>query len=482
MKFKYLSIALFIIFSFNCYSLPVIINGKSAAGEAFVFRVYIEQDALSGLQYLADQQRPSKSGEFMLGFEAKEIQLATIKVGLQSMKFYVIPGKTYQLNFNQITIEDQNLFLPEYPLKVIFENEDMLNIVLDGFEYEYQSFLNKNFIPLIKFHDKSLYEKFAREMYQKLEESPLKDPDSYEFVKSYIHYKFAELQLVARIQKTGDLGLHELSHQKILINNPAYIGFFKKYFDKYFMEVNDGAEYLQIKELVNKGLPITRLLDHLGKDPVLVEERLREMALLFSLKQVFYDKDYKQSSINEILNYYKENSKFEENRKIASQLFIALNRFVKGRPIPAFYLDDLKKVSKSISHYKGKKTYLMFVSPDCETCEADIRILKSIQKEYADDINFVTIYTGYNKEKSSIWAKKQNATWDFLWFNDDFALLNDYHIKTFPMYILVDERGNLFNYFPPKPRENLISYLTELRQTESKVENREGAKDVFRKN
>ncbi|MCK5775938.1 MAG: hypothetical protein KAH25_07180, partial [Bacteroidales bacterium] len=141
MYFKYFLLAILLSFQTISITSPVIIEGKSAAYDSYVFRIYLEKDPISGIEYLADQQRPDANGYFSLGFELNEIQRIRIEVGLQSISFYAIPGKSYYLNFNEITINDQNIFLPQNPLDVTFKEQDMLNIVLDGFEYEYQQFL-----------------------------------------------------------------------------------------------------------------------------------------------------------------------------------------------------------------------------------------------------------------------------------------------------------------------------------------------------
>jgi len=465
-------------------ALPVIINGKSAAGDAFVFRLYVEEDAFSGLKKLADQQRPNKDGVFSLGLEAREIQEVTIEVGMQSLKFLIIPGKTYDLNFNEISIENQNVFLPQQPLRVVFKEEDMLNVVIDGFEYDYQKFLEEKFILLIKYRDKKLFNDFASQTSKKLQDSPLTDSLSYTYVEKYIDYRLAELRLVAKIYPSQKLGLQYLTNQPILFHNAAYISFFKKYFANYFHEANDGKDYYKFKTQINAGLPLHKLMDDLGEDPVLVSETLRELVLLYSLKQIFFNPDFDKKTLNEIFAYFGEKSKFKFNREIALHLQSTLNRFISGKKVPDFKLTNMQNEYKSLVSYQGKKVYLMFISPNCETCEADIRILKSSQESFKKQLKLVTIFTGFNKEEAMKWVKKQNVDWDFLWFNDDFALLNDYQVKAFPKYILIDENSNLLKYFPPKPRENLLSYLKVLeKQSQAKEkENKGNSNDVFRKN
>lgn len=403
---------------------------------------------------------------------------------MQSMKFFVIPGKTYKLSFNEITLENQNVFLPQSPLKVIFEKEDMLNLVIDGFEYEHQKLLNEKFLLLIKYRDKKIYNNYSQKIAKLLAESPIDDSLSYYFIENYIHYKLAELRLVAHLDSKESIGAKELANMPILWNNPAYISFFKKYFTKYFFEVNNGQDYHQLLGLCNIGSSINELLDIMGKDPVVINEKLRELVLLLSLKQVFYHNDFNQNSLNSIFYYMAANSKFSDIKEIANNLHIKLNQFTHGKKLNDFSLSNIQGDKKSLISFKGKKIYLMFVNPNCETCEADIRILKAFQDEISDQVALVTIYTGYNKEVAQQWVKKQKAEWDFLWFDDNFDLLNKYQVKTFPKYIMLDEESNLYNYFPPKPREKLLGYLkTQKKQSEAQEkgkQNKEGAINIFR--
>ena len=484
MRFKYFLLVLLLSFKTIAIALPVIIEGKSAAYDNYVFRVYLEKDPISGVEYLADQQRPDASGHFSLGFELHNIQRIRIEVGLQSISFYAIPGKSYSLNFNEITINDQNVFLPQKPLSITFAKQDMLNIVLDGFDYEYQQFLEQNFMILIKYHDRELFNNFKSEMFAKLKDSPISDSYSYTYIKDYIDYTLAELSFTAKLKNHDSLGINYFTNKDILFNNPAYISFFKKYFSKYFIKTNGGKEYYEIRNLINEGPLTFKIMDKLGKDPILLKEKLREIVLLNSLKQIFYNHDFNITKINDLFSEISTKSKFKNNCIVAENLLHSLNRFIKGNSVPDFNLLNIENQTKDISSYKGKKTFLMFVSPSCETCEADIRILKAKHADIKGDINLVTIYAGYNKHDAEKWAQKQDAAWDFLWFENNFELLNDYKIKTFPKYIILDENSLLFNYFPPKPRENLFSYLEALKKQTDEKNNpsQEGKIDIFRKN
>lgn len=469
-----------LILSVGAYSLPVIINGKSAAGDAFVYRLYLQSDPISGTEELVDQQRPNKNGDFMLGFEANEIQQVSIKVGLQSILLLVKPGETYQLNFNEITLKDQNVFLPQSPLRVIFEKEDLLNLVKDGFDYEYQKFLETQFIKLIKFRDKSIYDRFEEGIYKKLSETPFSDSSERMFLKNYIKYRLAELRFTSRVESRDKTGIEMLADKPMQFHIPSYSQFFLKYFDQFFIEFEDGREYLNFKEILKRDKPYPELMDLLGKDVVLVKEKLRETVLILALKQVFFKVDFTKETINNLLEYIAENSKFESNRKIAAQVVNELNTFVPGNYVPGFELKNQEGINRKLSDFKGAKTYLMFVSPNCETCEADIRILKSVNETLGDKFNIVTVLAGFNSDESKKWAFNQKANWDFLWFNDDFALLNQYKVKTFPKYLLLDEKGRLLKYFPPKPRENLLGYLQNLEKKEKPLE--QESSDFFRKN
>ncbi len=461
-------------------ALPVVINGNSAAGDAFVFRLYLQKDPISGLEKLADQQRPDKEGRFMLGFEAQEIQMVTIKVGLQSMSLFVEPGKTYELNFNEITLEDQNVFLPQSPLRVVFESEDILNLVIDGFEFSYQNFLQNQFIELIKYRDRSIYENFEKKIHEKMSETPFQDSVQRLFFDKYVEYRMADLRLAARLEDRDSIGLAMIGHQEIQFNNPAYNQFFKKYFDKYFLEYDGGTFFNPVKKSINTTTNYNQIIDLMGKDAVLLREQIRELVFLYALKQIYFQRQISKSNINSILDKLGNDSKFDLNRGIAVNVLSSLTKFQVGYPIPEFSLINQNEEDKSNEDYKGKNTYLMFVSPNCETCETDIRILKSLKDQYKNDLQIVCIYAGFNREDAQKWAKKQNADWDLLWFDDNFELLNEYQVKNFPKYLLLDRNGKMLHYFPPKPHEDFLGMIKSIREKEKEVE--QESSDFFRKN
>lgn len=477
----FIGIIIFIVLAtIESVALPVVVHGKSAAGDAFVFRAYVQKDPISGLEELVDQTRPDADGRFMLGFEAQHIQKLSIKVGLQNLTIFVQPGKTYHLNFTEISLEDQNVFLPGSPLKVEFEQNDMLNLIIDGFEYSYQDFVQNQFIELIKYRDKRIYELFEQSVYKKLIDTPIEDTIQKFFIETYIDYRLADLRLSARLEERNKIGVSMIDEMQIQLNNPAYAQFFMKYFDKYFLEYNGGNIYSQVQKSLSIGSSSKGILDEMGQDPVLAREQIRELVFVYSLKQIYYNRQISKSSINEILKYLGQQSKFEWNREVASNLYKTLLAFQPGYPVPEFYLTNQNGIIKSLSDYKGKYVYLMFISPNCETCETDIRLLKALENEYSDKLQILSIFAGYDFEEASYWVKSQKANWDFLWFNDDFGLLNDFKVKNFPKYLLLDDKGNLLHYFPPKPREDFMSLIKALNERDNEV--KQESSDFFRKN
>jgi hypothetical protein len=106
--------------------------------------------------------------------------------------------------------------------------------------------------------------------------------------------------------------------------------------------------------------------------------------------------------------------------------------------------------------------------------------LNTLKKEMPE-IQFLAIVAGYSKTEATAWIKKQQVSWDMLWFNDDYGLLNEYRIKNFPSYLLIDQNGNLVNAFPPSPRENLKSYFQMVLNKQNGKENYEPT-EFFQKN
>ncbi len=123
-------------------------------------------------------------------------------------------------------------------------------------------------------------------------------------------------------------------------------------------------------------------------------------------------------------------------------------RFEEGDHIGHFELSDLNDlpvVSNALLH-NGKKTLLFFLSPGCSGCKAVIHQVTDLAKREGNlenfEWSFVFIYTGSRAlVKASAASLPLNEVTVLV--DEEGVLYRKYDIRTFPVTIAVDDRGNV---------------------------------------
>ncbi len=245
-----------------------------------------------------------------------------------------------------------------------------------------------------------------------------------------------------------------LGGQQVFYNNPEYMNFFHQFFDKYISGYNN--HFVSREDLystINIQYSYPAMLDSLGKDTLLRNEKVRELVLIKTLKELFYNPEYSKANIYDMLEQLKENSKFKEHRDIAANTMFQLTRFEQGFPAPKFKLPTLDGDSISLEDYKGKPVYLSFMTTWSYACLGEFELLNPLFEEYGNSIHFVTISLDKDMEVVSRFRDDKEYYWDFLYNGSQYDLILDYDIKTFPMFLLIDKHGKMFEYSAYKPSE-----------------------------
>jgi len=59
---------------------------------------------------------------------------------------------------------------------------------------------------------------------------------------------------------------------------------------------------------------------------------------------------------------------------------------------------------------------------------------------------------------------KPQYAWTLLHFSDNTDVLVDYNVRSYPLYFLIDEHGDIFRYPAPMPSEGLEAAIEEMLQ------------------
>ena len=146
-------------------------------------------------------------------------------------------------------------------------------------------------------------------------------------------------------------------------------------------------------------------------------------------------------------------SNFNENlRKSPRGLFIdsALNRKISlsiDKPAPVFSIQATDGLSYGIDSFRGKYVLLCFWASWCGPCVKNIPMLKTINEEYGDKVQMISISIDKDEKKWKEALDKYKMNWiqacDIPPYNNNNQLMKTYDINFIPEYILLDGEGRI---------------------------------------
>lgn len=430
-------------------------------GSGNEIRLITYTDYISNTEILLDRSMIDSAGNFSLHTQLTETISVVLDLDYYSTTFYLEPGKNYLLEFDTFFTADQyRPFYEKEPLvfRIISEESEELNRLIFDFSDRYYNFLLENFQSLYNRRDKSLIDTFKSEIEQQF--SGIQN----NYFKSFIEYKIATIELSGTGTIKPKLFRKYIQGKPILYSHPAYMEFFNQFFDQYLTAGNKFISEKDLERGINELISYPALMDSLGKDTLLLSESLREMVLIKSLKDLYYSPYYFPKNILSILDQIIAMSPFPIHRSIALNVRQGLLRLQKGTFTPDFTLPDLSGSPFSLKDQKGKTVYLSFLTTWTYACLGEFEILDSLFGIWGKDIEFITVSLDKNPEVVTRFKNEKNYKWTFLYNGTGYDLIQDYGIKTFPLFVLIDPEGKILQYPAIKPSEGIGDVFTYLKQ------------------
>ena len=280
---------------------------------------------------------------------------------------------------------------------------------------------------------------------------------SHPYLQTYLKYRFAQVDFIQRSKMSAELYQEYLTDIEIYYNNLAYMQFFNEFYARFIQSPNSNIPKAKLYELINESANYFELLDYLGKEPLLVNEMIRELVLIKNLSEMFNVIGNNQSNIIYFLQKLSETTKFEEHRKIALNMINFLVRqSVGNRPI-AKNLKDVSGNTVSIDKYKGKLLYIHFFSVDCVDCITEMFAIQKVKKDFEGKIQFISVSMDRNTTKLYHFVNRfPQFDWPILSVGDFNEWIEAYDIYAFPAQVLLDGEGKILQ-FPAKLASDELS-------------------------
>jgi len=457
-KFRFLFIFLSIASVLSAGDFTVIIEGSFPGAEGKNIRLMKYGDQITYIREDIDDAIVDQDGLFGFRFRIYEPVYIFYRIDHARMGHYVEPGNNYKIEFEPVdfdTLDDRrNPYLDPWHFGFDLYNKeapDKLNKTISAFNNAFDDFLIEHFSDVVRPRLNIPFENFRKHT-DSLFQSEIIDNS---FFKDYYEYKFALYYRIANIRKPLRLFDDYILDRPVLYENPKYMDFFNTMFDKFLFA---GSRSITIEDLlitVNEHNSYAALMDSLGKDTILLNEVLRELVMLKGLKDMYHHTDFNKRNVFSIVEHLHNHSKFRQHRTIAGNILNGFTRLKKSYPAPGFELKKQNGEIICLDDYRGKFVLLNFWTTWCIVCLAEFSLMNDMFEEHKDRFEFISVSVDRNIKDYKRFVEENQLPWDFYHFNDDFRLLDNYDVRGFPLFVLIDPGGNIIRHSAPFPSRGL---------------------------
>ena len=441
---------------------PVMIEGKAEFAAGMEVRLLAYTDLLSYRQEVVATDKIGKDGTFRLSFPTRQIRLVQLAIRTSKAEFYVAPERTYRFTVDMDPQLFQLLDPMEYGGFLQIKNEEAtandLNYKLNRFEQTAADIIDFYAPNIIGDIGKSEFDSISTHIKARF---PIEyDPTN--FYKSYLYYYYAELEGMLRHKSPDSLYAKYLDNEYVLYDNPCYMAFLNEFYTNYLL-TSPRIGQAVLEHAVNEEGNFLSLFNAVGKDPLLVNERLREVAILENLAELYENKDFNKKKILKIIDEIRLTSSFPEHRTMAENILLNLKKTEAGSTLPEVRFKEIGGSSFKFSDLKGKWVYVQFFNMDCPDCIREMMILKELKAKYGDKIEFVSISLDFTVSKLLQFKEKYpQFDWKFVHFNNQFEWLDEMGINALPDNILLNPDGTMARRDAPDITRDLPLFLMRL--------------------
>ena len=452
----------------------VLISGTSANAAGKRMALYGYNDMLSMTEVLMDETVVDSAGSFALRCYANYPRLVYVEVECYSQSFYVEPGRNYEVwlpEFDWSVDERKNVYLDPEPLPLEFLHlpADELNLRIGRFEALVDSIVSAErvfFDPRYKPDRRRMdtLELKVRSSVFGNKRGEVRDSD--DFFGRYVEYTLAEMALNMRFAKRDRLIAKYIADKPVRYYDEQYMRLFLAL---YAESISHGTRRIAQERLVAwvDECDVRRYADSIGLDPLLRNERVRELAMLEALRESYYDRAYSREAVLHMIERVGKESKFEEHKKLAAALVEKLGGAgSQEQEVKSFVLPDVEHNMVDLDSFRGKWVYMAFVRVNEAASQAEIETMAHFRDSvYARNPNVVFVGISCDREFQKMYHFLKNSrkghryNWTWLHYDGDYRLLEHYGVVSYPTFVLLRPDGKPQYELTPTPASGFLLKL-----------------------
>jgi len=435
------------------WSASVNISGKAPEYAMNSIDLYILHDIISEEKIKLGTIRFNTEGSFNLDVEITETNLCLADFDGYHGIIYLEPGKSYQIIFppKQTLTESQkrNPFTKPEPVWFGISNpaKDELNVKIQQFEQEYAKLENQYFNQIFTNQSKSLVDTVNLKLEKEFPKTNLS------FFESQKFFRKANLEFALNQGKSAEFMKTYFSSIKPLYNLAAYSVIFNQVFMNYFIVLTNASNSSEVKNSINSA-NLLKLDDYFQKQ-LHFNKELSHLALLKSMHDAYYSKQFSKASILKMINQVKSLDWSDYEQKTAQLISSKLTYLTSGTNPPVISLKDLSGQKVNFSDYPKTYIYLQFTDPKNSICRQHLDALKAISARYKEKLVIINVIPE-NK------GFKNDNGWPGIFTTTESNIDASYKVKTYPNSFLIGKDGKLLLSPAPNPIDGLDRQLGQI--------------------
>ncbi|WP_139230246.1 TlpA family protein disulfide reductase [Lishizhenia tianjinensis] len=396
------------------------------------------------VDYLTRYERKIGSGNisadstFNVSFPNIGTQKIKVKINNNYFYTYVQPNAKYDLY-----VKDKSPYNPERPEGNLVEYffgglpETDINYKIIEYDEEILDFLRNNFRRT---------DVRAREFMYKLDTFNIEIREKYKndtssYFEVYRRYGLASLDDLSFIGASNRLQKFDfyLKPYTVSYTNDRYMEYFLNFYENFHYNLSRTKEQVFYNALLQSSP--TLLMNALGNVyEVKHNLRVRELVLINMMSDLYYNVDYPQVPILNVLDSLAGFALFEEHKEIAKNMRKRLTELKPGVRSPNFEFTQ-NDITKQKGDYLGKYHYVSFVNTDIKNSMAELELLRALYLKYGGTTQFTTFIVNNSNQSVEKLKKKYDIQWEIVEIKKDDDIIHDFQIQTFPQYVLIDIHG-----------------------------------------
>ncbi|MCH7536006.1 MAG: TlpA family protein disulfide reductase, partial [Bacteroidetes bacterium] len=380
----------------------VTIKGKAPGYEGQFISIVEKKDYISLLEVINARSLIDENGNFELAFQTDHTIKCVLRIGNVNANIYLVPNKTYEITFPKLQKTDVRTLSNSNFVSLTIENgkDGDLNFLISEFNIYRDDFLYKN----VDYFNKGAYRilKAKVDSFKLNANKKFKDKGNAYF-KNYLMYGIGELEY-ARNKSKKDLYDEYIQPHGISYENNQYMNFFSQYYNQRLASI---ALYNKaLVDAINIDESLEKANNALSSELGYNTPKLREAALLFGLFECRNSATLTKNGIMKILQTISETGLTPYHRKVAANIIEKIRKVMVGSRAPEFELSDQNGNLVSLKDFRGRYIYIDFWATWCAPCLREMKMMKSLQNEYGDRIEIISISIDDNKASLQKFLKK----------------------------------------------------------------------------